>query len=317
MAGWKRWSRRGGFLVVSVSIVGLVLFSMRRPLGPDSWNLREVSLDHNSQEQHQGTGASTPLRLAVWNIHGGKGIDRHLNLDRTASFLAGFDLVGLNEVQGGFPLELPLFETGDQARLLGSRLSVNGRFLPYETRYGRPHFGNGVLCRRKLTAGIVAPLPHSRVKGHGNVSVLSLPAWGGVVRVMLTHIDHRQDRRQQLEYVINWFRGLEAPCVLMGDLNTRADDPLLTPLLEDRSVVDALGELSLDADIAANRIDWLLARGLRVVRAGREMTDASDHPLLWAEFLPRPPIQLAGSLSRIQQGGIQGMSAEDLGTVGR
>jgi endonuclease/exonuclease/phosphatase family metal-dependent hydrolase len=286
-------------------------------MGPDSWNLREVSLNHNSHEQHQGPTAPRPLRLGVWNIHGGKGIDRHLNLDRTASFLAGFDLVGLNEVRGGFPFEVPLFETGDQARLLGSRLSVDGRFLPYETRYGRPHFGNGVLCRRKLTAGIVAPLPHSRVKGHGNVSVLSLPAWSGEVRVMLTHIDHRQDRRQQLEYVINWFRGLEAPCVLMGDLNTRADDPLLTPLLEDRNVVDALGELSLNADIAANRIDWLLARGLRVVSAGCEMTDASDHPLLWAEFLPRQTIPLAASLSPIQPGGIQGMSAEDSGTVRR
>jgi endonuclease/exonuclease/phosphatase (EEP) superfamily protein YafD len=35
---------------------------------------------------------------------------------------------------------------------------------------------------------------------------------------------------------------------------------------------------------AKERIDWILVEGLAVVDAGAVETDASDHPLIWAEL---------------------------------
>ena len=299
MNGLSNAFRQVTLLVCGVSIAGLWLWSSRHPLGPSSGSQPPAPALSSGELTD-----SAPLRLAVWNIHGGKGLDGRRDLGRTAARLRGFDLVGLNEVQGGSLLPLAPFTQSDQASALGIALGVEGRFLPYETRYGRPHFGNGYLSRRRLDSWIVAPLPHSNTKGHGNVSMLALPAWGGLVEVVVTHIDHRRDRRQQLEFVTHLFRGLAAPCVLMGDLNTRADDPWLQPLLRDTSVVDCLRQSEGEPTTGPDRIDWIFARGLRVVRSATEVTDASDHPLLWAELVPiqapvltrnPPPSEATGS----------------------
>src|SRR5579863_3136823 len=55
----------------------------------------------------KGTGhsfrrAPDTFRLATWNIHGGKGPDSVVDLDRIARRVASYDFVGLNEVRGAY-----------------------------------------------------------------------------------------------------------------------------------------------------------------------------------------------------------------------
>ena len=72
----------------------------------------------------------------------------------------------------------------------------------------------------------------------------------------------------------------------MGDLNTRADDPMLQRLLAARGVINVLAaKESLDRR-AESHIDWILARGLTPIRAELRDDGASDHPFARAELVP-------------------------------
>jgi endonuclease/exonuclease/phosphatase family metal-dependent hydrolase len=82
--------------------------------------------------------------------------------------------------------------------------------------------------------------------------------------------------------VIARFLALPEPAVLLGDLNSDANDPLIRGLLSTPGVCDAVGPKP--GPNRAERIDWIIARGLRPVDAGIRDNGASDHPLVWAEL---------------------------------
>ncbi|RPI85162.1 MAG: hypothetical protein EHM42_06935 [Planctomycetaceae bacterium] len=221
--------------------------------------------------------ATEVWRVAIWNIHSGKGRDQRVDLPRIATHLTAVDFVALNEVRGlaGRPVL-------DQAAALGELLDAGGLFLPYERRFGRDDFGNGVVTRSSVSAWVRIPLPHTRVKGHGNVTLLSVTHLERPVQVLVTHIDHGADRRRQLEFVYELFQSLSEPAVLMGDLNTQGNDAPLVDWLSEPGVIDPLAACAVVSP--ADRVDWILVRGLECLSAGCEETGASDHPLIWAEL---------------------------------
>jgi endonuclease/exonuclease/phosphatase family metal-dependent hydrolase len=102
------------------------------------------------------------------------------------------------------------------------------------------------------------------------------------LHVLVTHLDRVQDRAAQLDRVTAEFLSLPEPALLMGDLNTTADDPQLARLLAEPGVRDLVAE-GLGPKPPPVRIDWILGRGLRALQAGVVDTRASDHPLVWAE----------------------------------
>ncbi len=75
---------------------------------------------------------------------------------------------------------------------------------------------------------------------------------------------------------------LDDPAVMVGDLNTRRDDPAMKTALATPGVVDPVGEVLSPEE--SDTIDWILVRGLRGVDAGIRDSGASDHPLIWAEL---------------------------------
>ena len=101
--------------------------------------------------------------------------------------------------------------------------------------------------------------------------------------MLLTHVTRGddRDRQTQLRTVIALFRALAEPAILLGDMNSQADDPQIRALLDTPGVVDPVGEV-LGSE-APSRIDWIITRGLRCLDAGVVETEASDHPLVWAE----------------------------------
>ncbi|HEY2838423.1 MAG TPA: endonuclease/exonuclease/phosphatase family protein, partial [Pirellulales bacterium] len=107
---------------------------------------------------------------------------------------------------------------------------------------------------------------------------------GARVNVLLTHLDSRDlDRRQkQLRAAGELFLSLAEPAILLGDLNSMADDEQLRRLLDSPGVTDAV--TAGGAKSNTDRIDWIITRGLRTLDSGVIDNGASDHPFVWAEL---------------------------------
>lgn len=225
------------------------------------------------------------LRLGTYNIHGGRDAAGGDNLSRVAETLAGLDLVGLNEVRGPLPGRGP-----DQAEALGRQLGLRWLHAPSERRWWRDHWGNGLLSSWPVSEWQRVPLVGTRGKAFRNYLHATVDLGTTRLAVIVTHLDTADDRRAQLETVTRAFLALPPPAVLVGDLNTRRDDPLLAPLLSSSGVLDCLARSLGPAD--PPRIDWIISRGLTLREAGLRDYGASDHPALWAEF-ELPPLDLA------------------------
>jgi endonuclease/exonuclease/phosphatase family metal-dependent hydrolase len=224
------------------------------------------------------SSAPQRIRIGTFNIHGGKGVDGQLDLRRTAECLRGAQLLGLNEVHG------PSFgESADQAEQLGRRLGQSWLFAPAELRWFREDFGNGLLTSLQVDFWQRIPLARRTGKGYRNVVLAGLDFGARRLNVMVTHLDRASDgdRIAQLRIVTNLFLSLAEPAVLLGDLNTRPDDPNIQPLLKATGVDDPLAALS-DGP-GPGRIDWIVTRGLRTVGRGVDTSGASDHPYYWID----------------------------------
>ncbi len=229
------------------------------------------------------------FRVGTFNIHGGEGRDGRLDLDRTAACLQKLDFVALNEVYGRLH-----WESAGQAESLGQALQMPWLFAPSEYRWGHDHFGNAVLCSLPVRSWERIPLP--RQYGHScrNFLLAAAEYRGQTLHVVVTHLDRSDDRERhrQFQVVADRFLALAEPAILMGDMNTTADEPVMTQLLATPGVRDPLAEIL--GDKTPRRIDWLLTRGLDTVDAGLIDNGASDHPCVWAELrLPGDARRLA------------------------
>lgn len=225
------------------------------------------------------------LRLVLWNIHSGVGLDGRENLDRIAQELKSVldpassgetsALIGLNEVRAGWTFP-------NLARQLGTRLQMPWLFAPAERQWGFDHFGNGIVGNAHVSRWQVIPLPNSKGKGFRNVVFLRTRASGRPLSVLHTHIDRNVDRFEQLNTMFNLFLAIEPPVVLMGDLNTSREDPRLSALLSQPGVIDLVEPHVRES--RSHRIDWMIGRGLRSTKGGLVESEASDHPLVWVEL---------------------------------
>ena len=218
------------------------------------------------------------FRLGLWNIRRGKGIDGQRDLSRIATDLDGLDVVVLNEVGGGWSwLGKP-----DQAADLGSRLDLDGHFFAAERRYFRDHFGNALLTRFPLMFHRRTNLERTHSGGFRQLVEVHVCISGRTVRMLIAHLDTKQDRESQLAHTIQRFRALEPPAILAGDLNSNESDPLLARLLAEGFAADALAGTSVKG--WDGRRDWVLTRGLTVRRGELRDSVGSDHPLFVVEI---------------------------------
>ncbi len=222
------------------------------------------------------------LRIASFNIHSGKGADNRLDLTRTCRALQDVDFAGLFEVRARAWNLFP-----SQAGCLADQLQMRTVFLPTERRWWHDHFGNALLTARPVAGIQRIPLIGTRGKAFRQAVLVDIPLQGETVHIVMVHLDSERDREQQLAAVIRLFLSLEAPAVLMGDLNTRQNDSQLAALLSQPGVASAI-HAQLEKYAPTNNIDWIITRGLECVSAAYDATDASDHPIVKAELrLPR------------------------------
>jgi endonuclease/exonuclease/phosphatase family metal-dependent hydrolase len=277
----KRWL----LVFLVLLLAGGVVYhaSLPAPTGPAQGVALEGQVEHAPTERRT-------LRIATLNIHGGKGRDGQRDLGRVAACLVGLDFVALNEVHGP-----ALWQPENQAEQLGQQLGMAWLFAPASRTWYHVDFGNALVTALPVSFWQRIPLSHQSDHGLRNVVLVGLQFQGRTVHVLLTHISRQDDaeREAQLRAVIALFRSLAEPAILLGDLNSNADDPQIRELLAVPGVSDPVGEIltaKSPGKTLPERIDWIITRGFRGVDAEIHDCGASDHPLIWAELdFPPPP----------------------------
>lgn len=273
--------RKFGVLAVAAlsAAVASAYFSQRVPCGPSAGTL-DVPVAAAPIAAHE----ADRLRIGTYNIHGCKGTDGVRNPARIAEVVRGADFVGLNEVHGP-----SAWQGGDQAATLGGLLGMTSHYAPTEDPWIAAQFGNGLLTRVPVDHWQVVPLPRNYGKSYRNLlHVRARAANGTMVNIVITHLDRSDDREryEQLRTVGRYFLSLAVPAVLLGDLNSDADEPALQFVLTAPGVIDALREKLEES--TPRHIDWILVRGATVADAGITETGPSDHPYLWADLVVTP-----------------------------
>lgn len=217
------------------------------------------------------------IRIANFNIHGGRGRDGQRDLSRIARNLQAVHFAGLNEVHAPGSGKTP-----GQAELLGRDLQANWLFAPTEWCWRGEHFGSAVVSSLPVDFWQRIPLENRKAAGYRNMVLLRVPLPQGKLSLVVTHLDRDRDREMQLRGVLEFFEALEQPAILMGDLNTPRHDPILRQAIDSGAVQDCISSKAT-GDVP-QRIDWILSRGLTAVAAGLMDDGSSDHPLVWAEF---------------------------------
>jgi endonuclease/exonuclease/phosphatase family metal-dependent hydrolase len=278
----SRWRKWPALVLVAGVLLGVAATGFRRQLtGPAQGRAFQGEI----QAAAQSPGAM--LRVATYNLHGGRDASGRASLDRAADCLRQADVVALNEVCAAI-----WAGHGNQARDLGERVGLAWLFAPAERRWWRDHFGNGCLTSLPVTHWQRIPLAGPKRGSRRNLIWVQLHYQGRSLQVLITHLDRQDDREEQLQAVSRLFLAMREPCLLLGDLNSREKDPIMQGLLATPGVRDPIRECLGAA--TPERIDWVLTRGLRGVQA--EICDhgASDHPCFRVNLEMAPGAQASG-----------------------
>ncbi len=262
-------------LAVTALLAGLV-WRVWQPaaLGPAAGVTLEGSAGRTPEAQSRRT-----LRVGTFNIHGCTGRDGRRDVDRVAECLKGLDFVALQEVHGPWP-----WQKLDQAGQLGERLGLAWLFAPNTRLWLCKDAGNGLLSAVPVEFWQRIPLAAHGGRGFRNAVLVGLKHGNRTIRALLTHISRssEEERTEQLRTVIALFLSLREPALLLGDLNSNADDPQIRRLLATPGVTDAVGKVLGGKD--RPRIDWIISRGLRCLAAEIHDSNASDHAALRVEL---------------------------------
>lgn len=270
---------KAALIVLILASVGYWIADWKWPAGPRNGTTFSGSVEAASGLPHR-------FKVATFNIHGGSGSDGRMDLKRTAECLRDVDLAGMNEVHAAH-----FGDAHNQAEQLGQLLEMGWLFAPTEVGWTGPQFGQGVVCRSAVKEWRVEPYPRVVGNGYRNFVECHVPfgpdATGAETKkslvVLVTHLDRKSDRQDQLRTIIQRFLNSTTPVIVMGDLNSKRTEPQLIDLAKQPGVIDCFGRFAQEP-LVSKRIDWIFARGLKCLDANLEATDASDHPWGWAEL---------------------------------
>jgi endonuclease/exonuclease/phosphatase family metal-dependent hydrolase len=230
------------------------------------------------------------LRIATYNIHRGRGMDRRLDIGRTAKVIADFgaDLIALQEVVGPGP------DGMGQAEEIAARLGMTPVMAPTRLLRGRP-FGNAIVGRFPVTRHERYDISWRDREPRGCQRV-DLDVGPGVLHLYNVHLGTALlERRYQATHLARILdmpsRG--EPRIMVGDFNEWLKGPAT------RVLTERLDSLDLRAHLKRRRtypgflpllhLDHIYFRGdVKVVRAELKRTRtalmASDHLPLVAEL---------------------------------
>lgn len=196
------------------------------------------------------------------------------DLSRAAKVVQAADLVALQEVHSDS-------WGANQAQQLAADLSVGWIFAPTLRRWRRNYRGNGLLTTMVVSHWQTYHLPNVEGRRFRVYTVARTTLGDTDISVLFTHLHTRKGREQQLKVVLEHFAHLPVPAVLVGDLNSKPGDAVLARYLP-VDHVDAIS-LVLGGRDEADRVDWILTRGLEITAGDSVGKGVSDHPYYWVE----------------------------------
>ena len=222
------------FVVLLLALGGLVWLASRpQPTGPAEGTALDGPAAWTAPPPRDS------FRIGTFNIDGCKGADGRRDVDRVATCLTDLDFVALNEVHGP-----RLWESDNQAAMLGRRLGMHWLFAPATRDWHHIDFGNGLLTSLPVESWQRIPLTASNGRGYRNAVLARVRQGRQTISVLLTHIARSDDltRQQQLRETIDLYLGLSGPAIFLGDLNSEAAEPEIGRLLAAPGVIDAVGQ---------------------------------------------------------------------------
>jgi endonuclease/exonuclease/phosphatase family metal-dependent hydrolase len=230
------------------------------------------------------------LRIATYNIHRGRGLDRRVDVSRIAGVVESLeaDIVALQEVVGPGP------DGMGQAEEIAAQLGMTPVMAATRVLRGRP-FGNAVIGRFPVRGHDRHDISWRNREQRGCQRV-DLDIGPGVLHVYNVHLGTAiLERRYQATHLAKILDDPAAgkPCVMLGDFNEWLRGPAT------RVLTDRLNSLDLRQHLNRRRtypgvlpflhLDHIYYRGeVEVVRAELKRTRvalmASDHLPIVAEL---------------------------------
>ena len=223
------------------------------------------------------------LRLATYNILGGRNTDGRQDLTRVAEVIRAInpDVIALQEVDVGTERIKGVDVPGELGRLTGMN-HVFGSAMPYQGG----HYGEAVLSRLPLSEIKRHPLPHQE-KSEPRMALEAVLETGADKKkfsFVATHLDHARnptDRMMQVGEIIRVTTGIPHPVILAGDLNARPDSEAIKALADDgwrfTLPVDD-GNSTYSSSNPRTRIDYILMKPPGRWKVTRSVTGAELFP---------------------------------------
>lgn len=234
------------------------------------------------------------VRLAAFNIAHGRGLDRKVDLDRTATVISRLaaHVVCLQEVDRHFG---DRSDDLDQALELSRALDMQvvfGASVTRSARNGRPReYGSAVLSHLPILNHELHSLPGSAGYEPRSAQRVLIELDGGALWVINTHLSHESaaDRAAQARTVRVLVDDEMGTAVVAGDFNADNDAPELAPLADLRDAWTECGHgngCTHPAHRPSKRLDHVLcSSGVIPSSAHVVATDASDHLPLVVDLL--------------------------------
>jgi len=218
------------------------------------------------------------LTLVTYNIRGGR--DDAGDADPVAIAdelrMTDADIIALQEVDNG----LPRSDFADQAKIIADKLQMNYVFAP-AINFLVGTYGNALLSRYPILSSTSVDLPyHLEPRSLLQVEV---DLGGEELTVFTTHLGLKKSERiKQFEYLYDYLEDYTGePVIFIGDFNTRADDPLFTPvrtLLQDPLFKRKQRLLTISGKVTYGTIDHIfLSPHFNYVYAYAPSFGRSDH----------------------------------------
>jgi endonuclease/exonuclease/phosphatase family metal-dependent hydrolase len=222
------------------------------------------------------------VRVLTYNIRGGLGMDGQRRIERIGAVIreTGAAVAGIQEVHQRLPQSALQNQPGALQRAAGMRCLFGPALSLGPGRYGNAVL-SGVPARRRAL---------HRLPGEGEPRAaleVELDLDGRPLVLVCTHLGLSDAARiSQASALAEALRRIEAPVVLLGDMNAGPEAPELQILLDAglRYAAPPI-EPTFPSDVPGCRIDYILISpeltcdGSQVVA-----TTASDHLPLWADL---------------------------------
>ena len=227
----------------------------------------------------------TILRVLSYNIHHGEGMDKVIDLARTANTIKALkpDLIAVQEVDRNAQRS----NRADQPKILAELLGMHYVFGKSIDLQGGD-YGLLILSRFPILEDKMIHLPQEGQREQRGLQIVRIgipDAKGKVIRFANTHLGLVQSEREpQFAKIKELLSEGDEPVILAGDFNAKPDNALIVDLLttwKDTADPELKKNVTPDVQGSFGRIDFILFRAkdpFKVLEHGTiNDTVTSDH----------------------------------------